>query len=168
MTRHRYNKSNKLYERQDTVYKLILIAVFYTVAVAIALLSHTKPDILGFVILGLAANRCARTLSFNTVAKPVRDPFCTVKPDSCKAGDNVHAKFEHGWRAAIGQLLECPICTGTWSALVLYGLWSTRLQPIVYVLAVASFSEGIHWFYDLLEWSARACRCVAGKISPDR
>lgn len=140
---------------------------------AVVGLSQFNPPTLPLSFLpffALAVLRMARTLSFNEVAEPLRQPFTNVVPDSCGAGDNVHPKPGTGLRHVIGSLLACPICTATWSALVLYGLWvifPAFGKTLVYVLAFAGAAEVVHWGAESLEWVGRAARCVSGLISPD-
>lgn len=125
-----------------------------------------------FIPLGLATFRMARTLSFNEIAEPIRAPFTYIIPDSCGAGENVHPRGDKGGlRYAIGSLLACPICTGTWSALVLFIFWvfvPTIGKPLVYTLAIAGISELLHYSACLLEWNSRSARVLSGKISPDK
>lgn len=122
------------------------------------------------VLFSLATFRLARTISFNEIAEPLRAPFTTVEKDSCGAGDNVHPAGG-GIMYAIGSLISCPICTGVWSALMLYTLytfWTPVGTVLVYVLAFAGASEIIHYGACTLEWGGRAARVYSGKISPDK
>lgn len=136
----------------------VCIYIIYTV-------TQVELGVPELVILSLATTRLARTLSFNTVAEFIRRPFTQVIPDSCGAGENVHPRGS-GLRYAIGELLSCPICTGTWSALLMLVSW-VWFRTAVYVLAIAGGAELLHWFFDLLEWSGRAMRCISGLIAPD-
>lgn len=150
---------------------LQLEAVFIT---GVLVLSVTDVPVMStgmFIMLGLAAFRMARTISFNEVGEPMRAPFTVVQPDSCGAGENVHPNNKSVAHNVIGSLLACPICTGTWSALGLYGLWvffPDFGKTLITVLAVAGVAEVLHWGSEVLEWSGRAARCVSGLISPDK
>jgi hypothetical protein len=154
--------------------KFSLIALDTVFLGAIAVLANVSNVRLTFVevlILGLATVRMARALSFNEIFEWLRDPFTKVEPDSCGAGADVHPKFESGPKATIGGLLSCPICTGTWSALMLLALWI--LVPVygrylAYALALAAVSEFIHYVMCALEWGGRLARVTSGKISPDK
>ena len=145
--------------------KSLFVLLFVTSIYIITKLTHIELGVLELVILSFATVRMARTLSFNTIADFIRRPFCQVQEDSCGAGENVHPRGT-GLRYAIGELLACPICTGTWSALLMLICW-VWFRPLVYILAIASGSELLHWFFDVLEWTGRAARCVSGLISPD-
>lgn len=122
------------------------------------------------VLLVLATFRMARTISFNEIGEVIRAPFTEIKADSCGAGANVHPR-EGGFTYVIGSLMACPICSGTWSALVLVGIWSffpAIGQVLIMVLGVAGGSEMLHWLGEKLEWEGRQARVVSGKISPDK
>jgi hypothetical protein len=141
----------------------------------ILLVAHLRAEIpvIGLdllVFFALATFRLARTISFNEIAEPLRAPFTVVQKDSCGAGANVHPKGSR-FQYVVGSLLACPICTGTWSALFLYGTWVVY-EPVgralIYVLAFAGASEILHWTAQLAEWAGRQARCVSGMISPDK
>jgi hypothetical protein len=146
--------------------KPFLVLTFFVAVILLSILmAQTSLSMVELVILGLATVRLARTLSFNTVADFIRKPFTKVIHDDCNAGDCV-VPCGTGWRYMIGELLACPICIGTWSALVLLLTWRFSHIP-VYVFAIAGLSEAFHWLFDVLEWTGRAMRCISGLISPD-
>jgi hypothetical protein len=56
------------------------------------------------------------------VTEPYRAPFTQTVSDCTVSGDTVEATVT-GWQRAIGELIACPICTGTWvAAALVYGL----------------------------------------------
>lgn len=130
---------------------------------ASATLAETSPVLLVLLsVFGpLATIRMARTISYNAVCEWLRKPFCIVVPDSSGAGDSVEPKGN----SAIGKLLACPICSGTWSALVLFGLF-LFVTPVgivlIFVLGWAGASEYLHWSMERNEWAGRAAREEAG------
>lgn len=124
-----------------------------------------------WVLLMLAAYRCAHTVSYNEICEWLREPFCKVVTDSCRAGSNVHPRYSKGWKSVVGGLLACPICTGQWCALVLFGLyivWPSFGFTLVAVLAIAGGYELLHYLGELLSWGGRLSRVASGKVSPDR
>ena len=128
------------------------------------------PDTKTLVLFVLASFRIARTLSFNEIGAPIRAPFTECVQDSCGAGMSLQPRGS-GLRYAIGSLLICPICTGTWASLALYVIWT--LAPsfgvaLLWVLGVAGGAELVHWFAEHQEWAGRAQRCLSGLISPDK
>jgi hypothetical protein len=124
------------------------------------------------VVFMLATLRMAHTISFNEVAEWLREPFCYVKKDSCRAGSDVHARTDRGgFVEAIGGLLSCAsACSATWSALLLYAVW--LLSPafgttLALVLAFAGGSEVLHYATQCFEWVGRLARVTSGHVCPD-
>jgi hypothetical protein len=73
---------------------------------------HTPLD---FAVLSLASFKTARTLARDEVTSFLRDPF--VKGDAHEGGED---PVESGdFRQAIGELVTCSRCGGTWSAAAL-------------------------------------------------
>ena len=74
---------------------------------------------LDFAILAAASFKAARTLSRDKVASVVRDPF--VEGD---AYDGDERPAGEGMRRAMGELVTCTRCVGTWTAA---GLATTQI-----------------------------------------
>jgi uncharacterized protein DUF1360 len=66
---------------------------------------------LDFVVLGAANFKAARTISHDKVTSFVREPF--VQGDAYE-GDETPAP--DGFRRAVGELVTCSRCIGTWTA----------------------------------------------------
>jgi Protein of unknown function (DUF1360) len=116
-------------------------------------------------LLGFAAYRGARAISYNEIFAWLRRPFCRVMPDSSGAGDGVEPKYEHGLMGTIGACLSCPICTGTHVGsfvLTLIAVWPNLGITVMYGLAIAGMAEFIHWAAEMLEWRGREARENAG------
>ena len=116
-------------------------------------------------LLGFAAYRGARALSYNGVFAWLREPFCKVVPDSSGAGDGVEPKYERGLMGTIGACLSCPICTGTHVGsfmLTLIAVWPSFGIMVMYGLAIAGMAEFIHWAAEMFEWRGREARENAG------
>lgn len=149
---------------------IVLEITFFALVYAISLHQGiVLPQWLIFALFPFATFRAARSISFNEIGEVLRAPFTVVKQDSCGAGANVHP-VDGGFRYVIGSLLACPICSGTWSALALYGLWvfmPMMGQTALAVFGFAGASELLHWLGEKLEWEGRQARVVSGKISPD-
>jgi hypothetical protein len=121
-------------------------------------------DPVDIALTGMAAHRIGRMIAFEKVAEPLREPFTATVPDGSGADDTVVARGR-GLRWAIGELLSCPICVGTWAALglsiggmILPG--PTRF--ITRVLAIAGIAELNYTAVERLEWGARSARRDAG------
>ena len=146
--------------------KTILIIIFAGLMAIVAKILNVRLDLVSLFILGFATIRLARTISFNGVGEPFRKWFTKTRPDSCGAGMNVEPAGT-GLRYVIGELISCPICSGTWSALIALVVWA-YVPTVIYVLAIAGVSEMFHWLFEFLEWQGRAGRVVSGCLSPDR
>jgi hypothetical protein len=46
-------------------------------------------------------------------------------------------------RYPLGGALRCPFCLAFWAALVLWLIWPTPAQPIVYILAIAGVAAAV-------------------------
>jgi len=75
---------------------------------------------LDFAILALASFKAARTLTHDRVSAPMRAPFVEGEAD---AHDEVPVSTG-GMQQAIGELVTCTRCVGTWAAA---GLASTQI-----------------------------------------
>ena len=81
-------------------------------------------------------------------------------PDEYDAGENVVAEGS-GVQKAVGELVSCPTCVGTWAAAgMLYGLQiapgPTRL--FAGILAVSGLAEILNSSVEALTWSGQAAR----------
>ena len=86
------------------------------------------------VPLGIATFALAKLVAKEKVDRWVREPFVEERPDGERApkGD--------GLRYAVGELLTCTRCVGTWSALGLVALRVTRPREARVVNAVLGAS----------------------------
>ena len=73
---------------------------------------HTALD---FVVLGAATFKAAHTLSHDEVTSFLRDPFVRGTAHSGEDEEPV----EGGMEQAIGELVTCSRCAGTWAAAAL-------------------------------------------------
>jgi hypothetical protein len=67
---------------------------------------------LDFLVLGAASFKAARTLSHDEVTSFIRDPFVRGKAHSGEDEEPVRGGMEQ----AIGELVTCTRCGGTWVA----------------------------------------------------
>jgi hypothetical protein len=75
---------------------------------------------LDFAVLGAATFKAARTLARDRVTAPIRAPFVEGEAD---ARDEEPVR-EGGMQQAIGELVTCTRCVGTWAAA---GLTATQI-----------------------------------------
>ena len=145
---------------------VVLELVFLVLAYVVG--THL-PDISGgwfYVLLGLAAYRGGRAVAFNKVVGWLRDLLkCRIVTDSSGAGENVEPYPRPGIRHALGHLVTCPICAGTWvgmGLLVMYTLIPPMGKGMIVVLAAAGVAELLHWGSEFLSWGGRHSREQAG------
>jgi hypothetical protein len=116
------------------------------------------------VLIALATFRAGRVTAFARVTEPFRDPVTETVPDEFDAGENVVAEGT-GVRKAIGELVSCPICVGTWVASgLVYGL---RIAPgptrlVAAILGVSGLAEMFNAATETLSWGAQAARKQSG------
>ena len=123
-----------------------------------------------FLQLALAAYRMGRMVSYDVVFETYRLPFAETVPDPTGAGMTVMARGT-GFRQAIGELICCPICSGTWiTAALLYGL---QILPgftrnLVMIMSAMGAAEFINAISEGMEWSGQAARWRAGAVNRAR
>jgi hypothetical protein len=76
---------------------------------------------LDFVVLSLASFKAARTLSRDQVTSFLREPFVEGR---AHAGEDEEPVKSGGMEQAIGELVTCTRCVGTWTAA---GLAATQI-----------------------------------------
>jgi hypothetical protein len=76
---------------------------------------------LDFVVLSAASFKAARTLSHDEVTSFLREPFVE---GHAHAGEDEEAVQSGGMEQAIGELVTCTRCVGTWAAA---GLAATQI-----------------------------------------
>lgn len=145
-----------------------LIGIFW--ALFLALLprrGERRPLDLGpldLTMLGFATFRLGRLAVDDRVTLPLRAPFTGVQPDETGVGENTVAEGA-GARKALGELISCPTCVGTWAAAFLvYGL---RVAPgptrfFLAIMATTGLAELVDSLVENLRWTARRSRRAAG------
>ena len=116
------------------------------------------------LLLGLSTYRTGRMVAYERIAQPLREPVTETKPDFTGVGETVVAKG-HGVQLAIGELVSCPICVGTWAAAAMvYGLHFAP-QPTRVVLSIMGATGAAELMYETSEalgWVGRAARRQCG------
>jgi hypothetical protein len=118
-------------------------------------------------LLGFATYRLGRLASYDKVTEPLRRPFTRTQPDPSGAGDTVAPKGV-GAQRALGELLSCPICSGTWIAAVL--VYSLNLAPgptyaFLSMMSAIGIAELLNAITEALQWTGEAERREAGAKS---
>jgi hypothetical protein len=155
----------ELKERQERMTYMTLVGFFLALLGALAFREKDRHH--GFdlssrdlTLLGLATFRGARIVAYDRVAEPFRAPVTETVPDEYNAGENVVAEGS-GVQKAIGELVSCPTCVGTWIAAgLVYGLrffpGPTRLCAAI--LGVSGLAELFSAVSETLTWLAQAAR----------
>lgn len=97
---------------------------------------------LDLLMLGLATLRMSKTISEDEITAVVRKPLVQ------QVGEVKRPKGS-GLRWALGKLVLCPTCTGTWVAALLgYGLhlYPTQTRPLLAIMS----ASGMEQFSDAL------------------
>lgn len=122
---------------------------------------------LDVALIGLATFRAGRLASYDRVTEPLRAPVTDTVPDDYGTDQNVVAAGS-GIRKAIGELVSCPTCIGTWVAAGL--VYSLRLAPrptrlFLGFMGAAGLAELLDSANESLSWSGKAARKAA---APDQ
>jgi hypothetical protein len=151
---------------RNAVFLILGLLTFVSAVVVLANLGELSvlDEPMTLVLVGLAAFRGGRAIAFNFIFEWLRAPFVDVVDDSSGAGQSIEASGS-GYRRVVGELLCCPICAGTWVALVLTGLL-VLVYPVglalAFILAASGLGELLHWHAQRDEWQGRAQREEAG------
>jgi hypothetical protein len=154
-------------QRERAAY-LTLIGVFLG---AFAAFSRREQDerhplelgALDVAMLGLATFRAGRLAAYDRVTEPLRAPFTDTVPDQYGTDQNVVAEGS-GVRKALGELVSCPTCVGTWVAAgLVYGL---RVAPrptrlFLGFMGTTGLAELVDSANESLRWSGQAARKAA-------
>jgi hypothetical protein len=98
------------------------------------------------VPLGVATFALAKLVAKEKVDRWVREPFVDEGPDGERRPKGT------GMRYAVGELLTCTRCVGTWSALALVALRVTRPREARVVNAVLGASAVNDWAHAGFNW----------------
>jgi hypothetical protein len=163
--------------KREYATKLTLIGVFISIFAFVVTrkseqtqrdgLSNLKPLDLG--LLGFATLRLGRLVAYDLVAEPLRRPFTETVPDETGAGDSVIPRGQ-GMQRAIGQLISCPICAGTWIAAGLtYGLQILPRPTRVFmtIMATTGIAESLNSIVEAFCWFGQVGRTLSGSISKE-
>lgn len=127
------------------------------------------------ILLGLATFRLGRLVSYDLITEPIRKAFTRTVTDITGIGSAVRPRGE-GARRAIGQLISCPICAGTWiAAFLVYALALFPKPTYVFlaVMAAIGLAELINALAEGLSWAGLLSRTASGaklreNVSPEK
>jgi hypothetical protein len=113
----------------------------------------------------LATFRMSRLLAYDTVMQTYRAPFVEVVPHDSGAGETTQARPGAGIKRALGELIACPVCNGTWiSAGLVYGMcqFPNYTRTLVTIMSVVGASEILQGAFEALQWNGELARHKAG------
>lgn len=116
--------------------------------------------------LSFAAYRLGRMVAYDKVFEPYRAPFAKTIPDPTGAGDTT-APRGTGARQALGELITCPICAGTWiSAGLVYALqlFPNAARAFLAIFSAVGIAEFLDAATEALQWFAQVEREEAGAM----
>src|SRR5262245_32755738 len=108
--------------------------------------THRKLELKPYelAMLGFSVYRLGRLVAYDTVMESFRSFFARTVPDPSGAGETVEPKKQSGVQEALGELVSCPICTGTWIAAgLVYGLALAPgpMRVLIYIMSAMGISE---------------------------
>jgi uncharacterized protein DUF1360 len=115
---------------------------------------------LDFVVLSAAAFKAARTLSHDEVTSFVREPFVKGHAHSGEGEEPVQGGMEQ----AIGELVTCSRCVGTWAAA---GLATTQILAPRFG-RLLTWSLGAAAVNDFLQAAFAALSSKANQLEQER
>jgi Co/Zn/Cd efflux system component len=152
-------------KREERMTYVSLVGLFVTLLGAFAFRERDQKRAFtlapqDLALFGLATYRAGRLVAYDRVAEPFRDPVTETVPDEYQAGENVVAEGS-GAQKAIGELVSCPTCVGTWVAAGL--VYGYRLAPgptrlLAAILAVSGLAELFSATNEALSWTGQAAR----------
>lgn len=105
---------------------------------------------LDIIILGLASSFVGRAVAYLKIFEWLRRPFIDVHKHPVGVGEYTELKPGlTGWRYVLGSLIECPICSMTWAAMILPKL-PVNLTHIFAAVAIGWIAI---YITEALEWT---------------
>ncbi|GAC1313366.1 MAG: hypothetical protein NVSMB27_49350 [Ktedonobacteraceae bacterium] len=133
----------KSHEKQPYGYYTFLIAIYQALFGLFLIfyrgknqkLEHITP--LDLTMLGLATLRISKTISEDEITTVLREPLVEVK-------EGQKQPRGRGLRWALGKLVLCPTCTGTWVAAFLsyaLHLFPRQTRPFLAIMSASGFEQ---------------------------
>lgn len=162
----------------DKSFVLTLVGLFLILEITIYF-GHVTLSLLEWIWLALAASLIGRAVAYMTIGYPFRALFATTKDHPNGIGGWTEPKYDRGWKKAIGELLTCPVCSGTWAAALLLILWNINPTVALHtcqVFAAGSVAALVSYTTEAIEWAKansweQACyyrkRCIEPQKQQD-
>lgn len=162
-------KDLTLIERRATY--SALSALFFALFAAFASLQKARgkkyrPSALEMAQLAFASYRLGRMVAYDKIFETYRLPFAKTVPDPSGAGETTEARGR-GAREAIGELVTCPICVGTWiSAGLVYfvNLFPEAGRTLLAITGAIGAAEFLNAATEAFQWTGQVEREEAGAM----
>lgn len=157
-------------KREADVINVTLLSIFLSVFGIFAnrysqrhskALDLTRTDL---ALLAVSTFRLGRLVAYDKVFAPLREPVAVTKPDASGAGDTTAPRGK-GARRTFGELITCPICSGTWIAAILFyalHLWPGGTRMFLAIFSTIGSAELLDALAEHLSWSGQAARKDVG------
>jgi hypothetical protein len=129
-----------------------------------------RPDQIGlrdWGLLALATFRLSRMLAYDKVMETYRAPVVETVAHDSGAGLTTQARSDAtGFRRALGEMIACPVCNGTWiSAALVYGMcFAPNLtRTLMTIMAAVGASEMMQAAFEKVQWEGELARHRAGE-----
>ena len=120
--------------------------------------------LLDLAMVGLASYRLGRLVAYDQVFETMRSPVTKTVPHDSGAGETVVPRGT-GTRQALGELISCPICAGTWiSAMLIYGLTILPgpTRNLLKIMSAMGIAEFLNAATEALQWNGELARKQTG------
>jgi hypothetical protein len=118
-------------------------------------------------MLVLATFRMSRLVAYDKIMQTYRAPVVETVPHDSGAGETTQAKTgTTGIKRAIGEMISCPTCNGTWIAAgLVYGmcLAPRYTRTLMTVMSAVGAAEILLAGFEAVQWNGELARHKAGE-----
>ena len=165
-------------KQQETTAKIILSVLFmgilgllaYWVEIKVGWIKLLELSVVDILLISVATFRLGRMIAFDRIMDPLRAPFTKVVDDNSGDGKTAVPRGA-GFRQALGQLIVCPTCVGTWVAALLVAfmlVYPAGTRIFLYATAAVGLAEILNSLTEALCWSARHSRTSSGYVMQEK
>lgn len=155
--------------RKNTKSGYVLLTGLFNLGLALFCF-RKRPDQLKLTdwgMLVLATFRMSRLVAYDKVMQTYRSPVVETVPHDSGAGETTQAKSgTTGLKRAIGEMISCPICNGTWiAAALVYGvcLVPNYTRTLMTVMSAVGAAEILQAGFEAVQWNGELARHKAGE-----
>lgn len=138
-----------------------IVGVYLVVVGAIGLLARSRKAKVSVswadvALAGVATHKLTRILSKEPIASPLRAPFTRYEGVSGPAELKEEVRGT-GWRKAMGELVTCPFCLGSWTSTAMISgmiFFPRATRAAAAIFATLGISDSLQLVYTWLERKA--------------